>query len=211
MGIGGSYSVLSVVTRRPQARPADVNLQVRGSVPVTATRALVDYTGEADGAAPQFAGLFADNRTPSFVGAYQLYDWNQSCDCRGGLLSDYDVSLIALAATPGETIRLPDSGYEIASGFEALVVYADPDRLVFTYTRSNGVIDGYVVYIDSLLVDPTLVALYRQTNDAGRAELPALKSGQPFAKAKGSEIKLAIRDSGAFLDPRSRKDWWRGH
>ncbi len=210
LGIGGSYSRLSIVTNRAQPRVADLNLQIRGSIPVTTARSLVDYTGEADGAAPQLASLFADNRTPSIIGVYQLYDWNQGCDCRGALLSDYDVSLIALAVNPGETLRLPDSGYEIASGFEAMVVYADPDRIVVTYTRSNGVIDGYVLYLDSVAVDPNLVALYQLTNGAGRAELPALRSGQPFAKAKTSELRLAIRDSGAFMDPRSRKDWWRG-
>jgi hypothetical protein len=40
--------------------------------------------------------------------------------------------------------------------------------------------------------------------------LPALRPGQPIGRAPGSEIDAAIRDSGAFLDPRSRKDWWQG-
>ena len=40
--------------------------------------------------------------------------------------------------------------------------------------------------------------------------LPVLWPGQPLGRAPGSEIDAAIRDSGAFLDPRSRKDWWQG-
>jgi hypothetical protein len=55
-----------------------------------------------------------------------------------------------------------------------------------------------------------LLALYRQLNSAGRVELPALRPGQPFGRAAGGEIDAAIRDSGSFLDPRSRKDWWQG-
>jgi hypothetical protein len=39
--------------------------------------------------------------------------------------------------------------------------------------------------------------------------LPALWPGQPLSLARGSKIDAAIRDSGAFLDPRSRKDWWQ--
>jgi len=47
-------------------------------------------------------------------------------------------------------------------------------------------------------------------NDAGRGHLPALRAGQAFGRARGDEIGGVIRDNGAFMDPRSRKDWWQG-
>jgi hypothetical protein len=28
--------------------------------------------------------------------------------------------------------------------------------------------------------------------------------------AVGSEIQVAVRDTGSFMDPRSRNDWWQG-
>ncbi len=208
--MGGSYGLLSVLAGHSQIRLADVNLAIRGFQPISATRGLVDYTGEADGAAPQLAGLFADSRIPTIVATYQVYEWNSGCDCRTALITDYDVTLVGLAANPGEIIRVPDSGYDIGAGYEALVVYADAERIALTFTRSDGVIRGYTVYAEAVAVDGDLVALYQQASTAGRGELPALRSAQPFGKAKGNEIKVAIRDSGAFMDPRSRKDWWRG-
>jgi len=78
------------------------------------------------------------------------------------------------------------------------------------YTREDNVVAGYTLHLENICVDANLLALYRQLNAAGRSELPALRPGQSLGRASGSEIDAAIRDSGAFLDPRSRKDWWQG-
>ena len=69
---------------------------------------------------------------------------------------------------------------------------------------------GYTIHIEGVCVEPRLLALYRLWNEAGRGELPALRGGQPFGRARGDEIGVAIRDAGTFMDPRSRRDWWRG-
>jgi len=68
---------------------------------------------------------------------------------------------------------------------------------------------GYTLHVENICVEPSLLALYQAMNAAGRSSLPALRSGQAFGRARG-EIGVAIRDCGAFLDPRSRKDWWKG-
>ena len=57
-------------------------------------------------------------------------------------------------------------------------------------------------------MEPTLRALYDANHAAGRAELPALDGDQPFGRARTSEVLVAIRDTGAFMDPRSQKDWY---
>ncbi|MCL7454490.1 MAG: hypothetical protein M8467_15740, partial [Anaerolineae bacterium] len=67
----------------------------------------------------------------------------------------------------------------------------------------------YTVHVENVCVEPSLLALYRQWDAAGRVRLPALRGGQPFGRARGTEIGVAIRDSGTFMDPRSRKDWWQ--
>jgi hypothetical protein len=56
-----------------------------------------------------------------------------------------------------------------------------------------------------------LLALYRAKDAAGRKELPALRNNERFANASGSAIKVAIRDTGSFMDPRVRKNWWKGY
>jgi hypothetical protein len=61
----------------------------------------------------------------------------------------------------------------------------------------------------NICVDPNLLALYRSSNGAGRGYLPALRNEEVLGTATGS-LLVAVRDRGVFLDPRSRKDWWRG-
>ncbi len=210
--VSGEYSLLSVFTSadRPRARAADLNLAVRGYQAVSATLGLVDYTGEADLAAPQLAGLFGDNRTATFTAAYRVFDWNPGCDCRGALVDDPDVTLVGVSVSAGENLRVPLSGYYIGADFQTFVIFADAERIVLKYTRSDSIADGYALHIEGVTVDPGLLVLYQQANNAGRGELPALRAGQSVGRAKGTELKIAIRDCGAFLDPRSRKDWWRG-
>lgn len=95
------------------------------------------------------------------------------------------------------------------NGFRVLVLYADADRITFKYTRSDTIVGGYALHIEGIQVDPNLLALYQRMNSAGRGNLPALRERQPFGTAKTTEVKVAVRDNGAFMEPRSRKDWWR--
>ncbi len=187
----------------------DINLAVRGYTPTTAYLGLVDYAGNIDPNAPQLYTLFQDNRTPIFNAAYQVYRWDWTCNCRAGPITKWDVTLLGMQTTPGEIIRLPVSGYDIGAGYGALVLYAEPTRLTLKYTRDDNVISGYTIHLENLCVDPNLLALYRQMNAAGRTQLPALFPGQPLGRARSTEIDAATRDSGSFLDPRSRKDWWQ--
>ncbi len=206
----GTLEVISPWSDRPVARQADFNIGLRGFVATKETLDLIDYTGDADGGAPQLAGLFGDKRTPPFKSAYKTYDWNWSCNCRGDPISDPAVTLLGLGTTPGEVIYLPGAGGEIGMGYQALVIYAETDRIVLKYTRKDGVADGYTLHIGPISVEPSLLALYQRMDQAGRSELPALRTGQAFGRARGGEIQVAIRDTGSFMDPRSRKDWWRG-
>jgi hypothetical protein len=192
------------------AQHPDMNLAVRGYVPTTAALGLVDYAGDVDPNAPQLATLFDDQRTPLFTAAYRVYQWDWICNCRGGPIAKWDVTLLGLRTAPGEIIHLPVAGYDVGGGYGALVLYAEPTRLTLKYTREDNVIAGYTLQLENICVDANLLALYRQLNAAGRSELPALWPGQPIGRAPGSEIDAAVRDSGSFLDPRSRKDWWQG-
>ena len=84
------------------------------------------------------------------------------------------------------------------------------DSGITLYIGTDDDFHGYVVHIEDVCVDPDLVDLYWDLHNKGRKELPALKGHQAFGKAINNEIKVAVRDTGSFLDPRSRNDWWRG-
>ncbi len=208
----------------PDYLHGDLNLSLRGYEPVQGvTLALVDYNGGVDADAPQLPALFTDNRVPVFSAAYQVYDWNWDCGgqphgCRGALLSHWPTTLIGMQTTPGESIRIPSRAPEIyGGGYRALVLYAEEQRITLGYVREDTVAHGYAVHIENVCVDPNLLALYRSRVDAngnritsGGLQLPALKNGQSLGTAAGTEIRVAVRDRGNFMDPRSRKDWWQG-
>jgi hypothetical protein len=209
---GVQYDTLDVdspPTDRPAAEHPDLNLALRGYEVTNAHQGLVEYGGSPDPGAPQLYTLFGDQRVPAFTTVYQVYDWDWNCDCRGDLLTKFDVTLAGMGVTPGEILHLPDSGYDIGNGYEALVLYATEERITLKYTREDHVVWGYTIHVENICVEPSLLALYQTWNDAGRSELPALRGGQPFGRACEHEIGVAIRDTGTFMDPRSRRDWWQ--
>lgn len=207
---GAGYGTLSVngpATDRPAENHADLNLALRGYEPTAADPWLVEYSGGTDSRAPQLRWLFTDNRPANIRATYRVFNWDWSSNRRAGPITDWPTTLIGLAAAPGEILRLPDSGYDIGQGYEALVLYASETRITLKYTREDNVVYGYTVHLENICVEPRLLALYRQQNTSGRDDLPALHGGQPLGRAR-SEVGVAMRDTGRFMDPRSRKDWW---
>ena len=210
---GESYGTLPIVgppTGRPAAQHGDLNLALRGYSPTTARLGLIDMAGPTDARAPQLAGLFADQRTPVFSGVYRVNNWDWSKNARGGPITDFEVTLLGCQVAMAETIHTPNADYSIGQGYAVLVLYADHERITLKYTGEDSVVIGYTLHVEGVSVEPNLLALYDRMNAAGRRQLPALRAGQAFGRALSSEIRAAIRDSGRFMDPRVRKDWWRG-
>jgi hypothetical protein len=198
----------------PPTQHADLRLSLRGYEAIDAARTLSDKDGPVDSDPPQLAGLFSDNRAPHFGQPYRVYDWNWGCaahGCRGALLETPQVTLIALHMHMGETVRIPRRGRQIyGGGYKAMVLYAEPTRITLGYTREDSVANGYAVHIENVCVDPNLLALYTNTDAGGRASLPALREDEVLGVAALGELLVAVRDRGAFLDPRSQLDWWQG-
>jgi hypothetical protein len=215
-----SYATVAVIdnplcrasqTDPPAETHPDINLAVRGYVSTAGTLGLVDYSGHVDVNAPQLYTLFGDNRTPTFSAVYQVYDWTDGQ--RGDPISDPSVTLAGMVVAQNEIIRVPSSGYDIGwqpTGYEVMVLYAASNRITLKYTREDNMVCGNAIHIENISVDPSLLSLYQTMNAAGRVRLPALFIGQSIGRATTTEIGVALRDSGSFMDPRSRKDWWQG-
>lgn len=195
-------------TDRPAADHPDLNLRLRGFTSVNAERDLVFYYGDTDKGAPQFSGLFGDDRMGVIGSVYRVHDWDWGEFQPGKTISDPEVTLIGLKTTPGEVIYLPPSGYTIGEGFDALVLYADPSRLTIKYSREDNVVGGYTLHLENVCPAPGLLAVYENCNNNARGHLPALYAGHALGRARGNEVGVAIRDNGDFMDPRSSKDWW---
>ncbi|MCC7539641.1 MAG: hypothetical protein IT379_25690, partial [Deltaproteobacteria bacterium] len=193
---------------RPPPEHGDLNLELRGWTPVDHELGLVDIDGPTDDIAPTLATLFADDRVPTFVAGFAVHQWDWGCNCRGGPIDAPEVTLSALGTDAGEILEAPDSGYDIGDGHDVLVLYIGDESVTLKYTREDNVVSGYTVHLQGVCVDPRLRALYHASDRAGRADLPALRGNQAFARARGDRVLVAIRDTGSFMDPRSRKDWW---
>lgn len=200
---------------------ADFRLSILGYAATSASLGLVEYGGPTDPNAPKFNGMFEPNRTPAIRAAYRVYGWNWAdggpsptppYGTRGAVNTSWPAHVIDLTTSPGETLQIPERSVAIWSGGNvALVLYASETEVTFAYTRNDSVL-GYVVHMLNLCVNPALVAAYRaQLNSAGKratGHLPALKVGQTLGTARAGWVTVAIRDTGAYMDPRSRKDWW---
>jgi hypothetical protein len=217
--------VVGLPTDRPPEIHADLNLSLRGYTPVSQTLALVDISGDTDTDSPQLANVSDGIASPgpAFVEAFQVNDWDWECQgdagepwagngCRGSAIVDPVVTLIALGTEAGSPVRTPPRSAEIyGGGYVALVLYAEEERLTLVYTREDTAANGYVIHLEGFCVDPALLEAYQTQNANGRSQLPGLHSLEQVGVAGAAPLKVAVRDSGSFLDPRSRKDWWKDY
>jgi len=209
---------------RPANAHADKNLALRGYVANTDAdlrRELVAYDS-APTQPPQFATLFSPDRVPPLSSFNRVYDWKWSPSpepgSRGAPLTKYRVTALGLQVSPGEALHVPASAYDIGQGFEVIVLQADERRVALHYGREDSAARGYTVHIEGLCTDPNLLALYNQLNatngpryvfPASQYPLPVLPAGQPIGVARGTEVGVAIVDTGKFMDPRSCNEWWQ--
>lgn len=202
---------------------ADKNLALRGYTLTSAAQAFVDYGSDDPTQPPQFATLFEPDRVPVFSNVYRANSWNwlPSPDpgFPGGPITDWPVTVIGFQTTPGEILQVPHSNYDIGGNMEVIVMFADQDSITFKYTRDDSVQpNGYTLHVDNICTDPNLLALYNSLDTGPRYvyvgypysyNLPNLADGQTFGTARATEIRAAIVDTGAFLDPRSCNEWWQ--
>lgn len=206
-GAAAGYPTLSISgnpSSVPARQQADMNIELRGWRETNAKRTLVSINGPTDAKAPRLDTIFDGGRLPPMAHVYKV---GVFAGIAHGIEQKGDVHLVGFATRAGSGLRVPRSGYDIGQGFTAMVLYADSDGVTLKYTREDGVVTGYVVHLLGLKVDPALVAGYRGCVAGGRRQLPAVRGGAVIGRATGA-LKVAVRDSGTFMDPRSRKDWY---
>jgi hypothetical protein len=194
----------------------DLNMDVRGWYFVAESLGFVQYPyppgSPPDTEHPLRLSNIANSTVQSFVHTYQANDWDWlGCNCATPRNpSPYPVTMLGLRTTPGQELHIASRDRAVdPQGFTAMVLYADAGQIALKYTWEDRVDEGYLVHLVSLCVDPNLVALYRRLDAEGRHELPGVTNSSVIGTAQGGEVDVIVRDSGAFLDPRSRQDWWQ--
>ncbi len=222
---GGALQYDQDIPPRPAGAHADKALDLRGYTGTTATLALVSIGPVAPDQPPQLAALFNPNRLPTFSAAYRANNWqwapSPAPGIPGGPIIDWPVTVLGLATTPGEALQVPSSGYDLGGGMAVIVIYADADSIALKYTREDSGATGYTVHVDHICTDPNLLALYNSLDTGARYvyhgaadgnvdyNLPNLPALAVFGTARDTEIRVAIVDTGAYMDPRSCGDWWK--
>ncbi len=229
-GIVTQYDLDSPV--RPAYNHGGKNWSLRGYTERTGpgfTPGLLNYGPGTDPDAPQFTTFFSPRISLSGH-FYQTYDWNFSNPpdpnnpgTRGPIVTSPPITAIGLTTTPGEAIRLPNTGpkYDLGQSVRAIVIYADADSITLKYTREDSVATGYTVFVENICTDTNLLALYNSLDNSTRNtfigrgaqfyNLPTLTLNQSFGTARSTQIVVGITDTGSFLDPRSCNDWWVGY
>jgi hypothetical protein len=212
---------------RPAWNHADKNLDLRGYSLTTGTKGLIDVGRDAGETAqpPQLKTLFSPARVPTFPNVYRVNNWNWGTSpapgTRGTPITNPGVTLISMQTTAGEELHAPTHGRNIGDDFGqggSMVIYADANSIAIHYTREDTAANGYTVHVDNICTDPNLLALYNSLDNAARNtysssrpygyNLPGLTAGKVFGTARSGEIFVALVDSGAFMDPRSCKEFW---
>lgn len=221
--LASSYGTIDPIDRYPAGDPApqnhpDLNLAIRGYVQTNGEKYPIVLGEGGDPKAPQIGKILSTR--PTIVSLYKIYGWDWATNRKtvpmpepnDPAASVKQVQMIGLATNAGEEILVPDSGYRIGGNYQVMVIYADENSITVKYGREDniGIKFGYAIQVEEINVNPDLLNLYRSLNAGGRGDLPALVGGQVMGTAKGNEIRVVIRDTGDFLDPRSKLDWWQG-
>lgn len=149
---------------------------------------------DPDPKVPLFYTIFNPPKTPRFIAAYKA---------EGEIQGDYppEIDILEVETVPNENLYYPKTGYNIGNNLAAMVLYADENRVTFKIGREDSFVTGYTLYFENICVDRNLINLYQQLNNEGRKDLPAIYH-QQFFGLTNNKLKIALRDTGMFLDLR---------
>ena len=201
----------TTVTRDiPAANDTDINVKKRGWANASETiRDLIDVPGPTDPKAPQLSTMLGDSLTtsPTITGLYQVNLNDGKTPIPKDERSNWGVTLMEL--NTNAVIRAPKSGYEINSvGYTYTVLYATENDITLKGTLEDNAVYGYTLHVADFNVNPEILQLYRQNEQSGRKQLLAIPCGYPLGTPLNSKFKVGVADTGTFIDPRVRKDWW---
>ncbi|MCL4338526.1 hypothetical protein M1271_02460 [Patescibacteria group bacterium] len=209
-----SYDTLRVQSdyQRPSnvGQNPEINMNLRGYAEVPGDKQLVSYGGDTDPVMPPNLGTMFPV-LPSIVKTYAVHQWDWSKNAPSpNLEQHWPVNLIGLSTYAGEQLVGPKAGRDIGGGHVLMLVYATSTSATFVHGLGDNPGDGYFIHMDNFCLDSNLYASYEKEDSNGRGSLPVIRTGQVFGYGNGGDFRVAIRDSGDWMDPRSRKDWWQG-
>ncbi|NMC35874.1 hypothetical protein GYA49_02400 [Candidatus Beckwithbacteria bacterium] len=180
-----------------------------------ASLSLYDHPGTSEGhpldsQAPQLTGLLEGNTSPSVTSVYQTtpitgVDYDSSW--ANNRLPGVGATVAGFSSQSGQSVQVPPSGYDIGEGRTATILYYDNNSVTINYGNVGEFQTGYTIHISGIQANSELLASYQQAVAEGK--LLAVSAFQELGTALSSEVLVAIRDTGALMDPRWLGDWWQ--
>ncbi|MEK7525941.1 MAG: GDSL-type esterase/lipase family protein [Patescibacteria group bacterium] len=223
----------SLIARTPEAKDDfDVNIRKRmpdgyievnppypnsntiGLPPEPEDLVKINVGGPTDNLAPQLNTLIGSvsNPNPQFTNLYTVKQWSGGAlgdDIKADYTGNWGTVLVALQAGDGEEVKVPQSGYTIDDqNHQVTVLYATESDVTLHYGTQDSIAVGYAIHLLDFNVSDELLAAYNENEANGRTTLLALPCGFVLGNVQGGSVKVAIRDTGSFIDPRIGKDWW---
>jgi len=141
-----------------------------------------------------------------------------------------DAPVLQVPTEPGAEVKVPQTGYDIGGGYEAMVVFATSDRVTIHIGRHEYFVGsggnncnggkcsgGYWIYVKDICVDEQIVSAYNSVKGAQEGagadktpiQLPMVRPGQTLGKATGSSVVVGVRDNGPFIST-FKPVYWQG-
>ncbi len=174
----------------------------------------INVGGPTDNLAPQLNTLVGtvSNPDPVFTTLHTVKHWNSGSGLGPYIQADYTgnwgVTLAGVQAPAGAEIKVPHSGYTIdGENHQVTVLYATDTDVTIHYGTQDSIAVGYAIHLLDFNVSDELLAAYNENEANGRTTLISLPCGYVLGTSNGS-VRVAMRDTGSFIDPRIGKDWW---
>jgi hypothetical protein len=165
---------------------------------------------------------------PNKVQAYDVY--YESVESRDDSRKKGNAPVLAIPTEIEANVKVPTTEYDIGGGYEAMVVFAESDRVTLHIGRHEYFVGskenncnggrcsgGYWIYVKGICVDQKILDAYNnvkriqeQANaDKNPIQLPMVKPGHTLGKATGNSVIVGVRDNGPFIST-SKPEYWTG-
>ncbi len=130
---------------------------------------------------------------------------------------------------PGDPVYMPDTLYSIGGSMEAMVVFAESDRITLHLGRHEYLVGsgnncngrrcsgGIWLYIRGICVDSQILDKYNSIKaiqeaagpDKNPIMLPMVEAGRVLGNALGNEVEVVMRDNGPLMSIH-KPGFWEG-
>ncbi len=167
---------------------------------------------------------YKPNKVQAYGVKYNSVNKGNDTDIKG------NAPVLTIPTDIGADVKVPATGYDIGGGYEAMVVFAESDRVTLHIGRHEYFVGsdenncnggrcsgGYWIYVKGICVDQKILDAYNnvksiqeQANaDKNPIQLPMVKPGHTLGKAIGNSVTVGVRDNGPFIST-SKPIYWTG-